>query len=163
MRTVVFASAALCLAAAAQDKKYESKDGKYAVAFPAAPETEAKKAGDVTLHSATAQGAGAVFVVTYSDLPVKAAKPADVLADGEKELVAGFKAKASGKETTFGPDKLPAREVTGELAVDMTALHLRATLVLSGGRLYQVLAVGTKEAVTGKAGDAFFASFELKK
>ncbi|MBA4063971.1 MAG: hypothetical protein C0501_09720 [Isosphaera sp.] len=166
MRSAVLAAAVLSSAGlSAQDKKYESKEGKYAVAFPGAPETDSDKVGDLTLHTATAEGKGVVFVVTWSDLPGGAgAKPADVLGTGEKTLAAGLGAKGvKAKDVTFGPDKLPARELAGEAVVGAVTKQLRATLIVSGGRLYQVVAIGTKEAVTGRAGDAFFESFEVRK
>jgi hypothetical protein len=169
MRTVLAAAAFAALAAgvAAQDKgkaadKYESKEGKYAVAFPAKPTTTTSKVGETTMNVATVEKAGSGFVVIYSDLPAgatKLAKAKDILEGGEKGLVANLKAKVtSSKEKEFGKQKYPSREIVA----DAEMVTVRVTLVLAGDRLYQVFVHGPKEFASGKEADKFLESFEIK-
>ena len=104
---VVFA-----IGVSAQDtKKYESKEGKYSVAFPGKPTMTANKAGGIDLNIAIVEKGMGGFAVIHSDLPaeaVKAAKPKDLLEGGQKGLVDNFKAKVtSSKDFDFGKQKLP--------------------------------------------------------
>lgn len=169
MRALVAAAAVLVISGglSAQDKKFESRAGKYAVAFPGEPKVESKKAGEVTMNTAAIDAKGVAYMVIYSDLPadaIKTTKADEILESGEKGLVASFKARGvKSQATTFGKDKHPARTVTAEVLVDTTTLQLRVTLVLVEGRLYQVVAIGPKDGVTGQPGDKFFDSFEIKK
>lgn len=64
------------------------------------------------------------------------------------------------KLTTFGDEKLPAREVTVEAGRNAKN-SIRALLILSGNRLYQVMVTGSKDAVGKKPAEEFFKSFEL--
>jgi len=169
MRTLVAAVVLVASAGglAAQEKKYESKAGKYAVLFPGEPTTESTKAGELTLNSAKAEAKGVVYIVIYTDPPAEAlkkTKPEEFLETNEKSLLGSFKAKgAKSQATALGKEKYPARTAAAEVLVDTTTLHLRTELVLVENRLYQVLAIGPKDAVTGAAADKFFESFEVKK
>jgi hypothetical protein len=146
---------------AAQEKKYESKAGAYAVAFPDKPTVQSAKANDTEVHIAVSFKGTTVFMVTHSDLAeadVKKAKPKDLLRKGEAGLVSQFKASIlESKEREFG--KHPALEVTAE----KEKTQYRVLIVLVGNRVYQVMAIGSKEQVTGKDADAFFKSFEITK
>jgi hypothetical protein len=162
-----FAAVAFVLFAAgvsAQDnKKYESKDGKYSVGFPGTPKTESKKTGEIVLSVAAVEKGMGGFMVIYSDLPVeavKAAKPKELLEGGQKGLVDNFKAKVTlSKDFDFGKQKLPAREILAE----KDTIHLRIQIILADARLYQVFVVGPKDMVTDKDSDEFFKSFEISK
>ncbi len=151
---------------AAQEKKYESKEGKFAVGFTGVPKSDSKKVGELTMHTTSIEGKGVGFMVIYADLPadtVKDMKADEILTNGEKGLVNGFKAKVTkSASSTFGKNKLPSREVTAEVDVDGATLHLRLLLVLADGRLYQVLAIGSKENVFGVGSNVFFDSFEIR-
>ena len=148
---------------AQDDKKYESKEGRFRVAFPGTPKTVTRKTNDIDVNIViVGRGKGGLAVI-YSDLPpekVKTAKPKDLLDGGEKGLINNFKAKVtSSKDVEFGKEKYPARELVGE----KDAVHLRITLVLAGNRLYQVFVAGPKELVNGKEADDFIKSFEITK
>jgi hypothetical protein len=147
----------------AADEKYSSKEGRYAVAFPAKPALTNSKAGQIDLNIAIVDQGGSGFAVIFSDLPaeaVKVAKPKDLLDGGEKGLINNFKAKVSqSMDFEFGKDKWPAREIMAE----KDNLQLRLTIILADNRLYQVFVVGSKDVVTGQAADAFFKSFEITK
>ncbi len=152
----------LSCGAAAQDAKYESKAGRYSVTFPGKPTVESLKAGNLELNLAKVERGSGGLMVVYTDLPAEVSKetPKSVLDDSEKELLGGFKTKATrSKDIEFGPRKLPAREVTAVQG----ETHIQITLVLSDTRLYQLLVVGPKELVEGKDAATFFKSFDVTK
>jgi hypothetical protein len=146
---------------AAQGKKYESKEGAYAVAFPDKPVVKSAKADEIEVHIAVAFKGALVYMVTHSDFAeadVKKDTPKDLLRKGQAGLVSQFKAKVlESKDREFG--KHPALEVV----MEMDKQHYRVLMVLAGNRVYQVMAIGPKEQVTGKDADAFFKSFEITK
>ncbi|VTR90745.1 Uncharacterized protein OS=Pseudanabaena biceps PCC 7429 GN=Pse7429DRAFT_4512 PE=4 SV=1 [Gemmata massiliana] len=151
----------------ADDKKFESKEGKFSVKFPGdeKPKVLAQKAGGLDLNITIAEKGKSGFAVIYSDMPadvIKAATPSKLLEGGEKGLVDNFKAKVSkSAETKFtanGKDH-PARDITAE----KDDLHLQVKIILVDNRLYQVFVVGPKEAVAGKEAEEFLKSFELAK
>ena len=165
MRSPIAAIVILGLAGtvSAQDKKYESKEGKYSVTFPGKPTSMTQKAGEIELNITIVEKGGGGMAVIYSDLPgaaVKDAKPKDILEKGEKGLIDNFKAKVTkSKDIEFGKQKFPAREITGE----KDSLQLRITIILVENRLYQVFVVGPKDLVEGKDTEDFFKSFEVTK
>jgi hypothetical protein len=148
----------------AQDvKKYESQDGAYAVLFPAKPTTQTTKANDTEVHIALVPRGTGAFLVIYSDLSaedVKKEKPKDLLEKGMKGLVEQFKAKITeSKDLEFGKAKYPARDVLAE----KDATQIRVRIILAGNRVYQVMAIGPKDTVTGVEAKDFFDSFEITK
>ena len=150
---------------ALENKKIESKEGKFSATFPDQPKTVTQKAGGLELTINSVEKDKAVYAVIYSDMPdevVKATPGAKLLEGGEKGLVDNFKAKVSKSgETKFKSNgkEYPAREIMAE----KDDLHLRVMIILVDKRLYQVFVVGPKDMVTGKAADEFFKSFELAK
>ncbi len=162
---LLIAVAGLCVlaaGAAAQDAKYESKAGRYLVAFPGKPTVKSQKAGDIELNIASVEKGAGGFLVMYSDQPEAAAKqtPKEVLDASEQGLLDSFKTKAiTSKEVTFGKGSLSGREVIARQA----ETYLRVRLVLVERRLYQVFVVGPKELTESKEADAYFASFEVTK
>jgi hypothetical protein len=159
---VLFAGAAGL--SAQDDKKFTSKEGKFAAKFPGEPKTLNQKASGLDMTVTMVEKGKTGFGVIYADLPEGAAKlePAKLLDGAQNGAVtkgnakvtksADLKYKANGKE-------FPAREFLAERD-DQT---IRVTLILVDLRLYQVLVVGEKAVVTGKEADEFFKSFELTK
>lgn len=147
---------------------YASADGQFKARFPGkpkvTPQTTKSALGDLKVTVATYATADAnVFLVSYTDFPVAATKPENrkTLFDGVRD---GIKAKGelvSEKDTEFGPDKLPAREVTVDRDKGKQRIKLRA--VLRDNRLYQVAVIGTPDFVAGKDATAFLDSLELTK
>ena len=165
MRTFIAAIVIMCCAslAIAEDKKYVSKEGKFTVDFGSGePMTLKQKAGDLELNITSATKGTGSYMVLYSDLPegtIKSKKPKEIFDVSEK----GLKFKVTGsKDTEFGKDKLPAREITASTA-DKDPIQLRIIMMLADKRLYQVMVAGPKEVVEGKDADAFFKSFEIVK
>lgn len=155
--------------AAHDDKKYESKAGKYMVVFPGAPMVESKKTDEGELNIASVAEKGGGFLVIYTDFPadkLKETKPKDLLASGEKGLVDSFKARvATSKDIEFGKEKYPARQITATAFIpdEAVTVNLRLTLILANNRLYQVFVFGPKELPTSPEANKFFESFEITK
>jgi hypothetical protein len=166
MMGVVLFSATL---SAQDDKKFESKAGRYKAAFPGLPAISSKKVDDGELNIASVAKSGGGFVVIYTDLSgdkLKEAKPKELLISGEKGLVESFKAKiTSSKDIEFGKQKFPAREITAEAFIpeESVSINLRMTIILAESRLYQVFVFGPKDLPKGKEADAFFDTFEIAK
>lgn len=150
------------LAADAEPEEFTSKAGKYKATFPAKVETKEtpKKDKQFATYTATAQPKlGHVFTITYFDFDI------DIPANMQKEFIAAISSGVKGKvvtdkETTFGKDKLPARETLYELP----KVFLRQLIILDGRRVYQVIvAAATKADVTSKEADKFIKSFQIVK
>jgi hypothetical protein len=155
--------------AASDEKKYESKAGRYKVTFPGTPSISSKKVDDGELNIATVAANGGGYLVIYTDLSadkLKETKPKELLESGEKGLVESFKAKiTSSKDLEFGKQKYPARQLTAEAFIPDEAINinLRMTIILADNRLYQVFVFGPKDLPKGKEADTFFESFEIAK
>jgi hypothetical protein len=156
---------AVLTAGAADDEKYTSKEGKYAVVFPTGEpvKTDTTKSSDIDIHIATVKTADKTYIVTYMDLPATAVRevPAKTFFDGgQKTAVANTGAKIdSTKDFAFGKEKYPAREVVA----DKDGNKIRSQLILAGTRLYFLTVAGPKDFATGKDATAFFESFEITK
>ncbi|HEX4608011.1 MAG TPA: hypothetical protein VH092_07385 [Urbifossiella sp.] len=141
--------------------------GRFKIRFPAQPREKTQKAstpiGELTIYAATyATPEGNVLLVSQTDYPADAAKPADhptLLAGAGEALVAKDGKKVSDTAVTFGPDKTAGREVV----VDKGKVQLRFRMLIRDNRLYQIGAVGTGAFVTGKGTTEFLDSFELVK
>lgn len=167
MRKLVTVLAVLACAAglSAQDeKKYTSKEGKFAAKFPGEPKIVNQKAAGLDMVITIVEKGKSGFAVIVADLPEVALKVGaeKVLEGGETGMIANTKAKLTkSKELKFKSNgaEYPAREILAEKEDQ----HFRVTLVLAGTRLYQVLVVGEKDVVNGKDADEFVKSFEIKK
>lgn len=165
---VAIASTPSEVAAQLAGEAYTSADGQFKARFPGkpkvTPQTTKSALGDLKVTVATYATADAnVFLVSYTDFPVAATKPENrkTLFDGVRD---GVKAKGelvAEKDTEFGPDKLPAREVTVDRDKGKQRIKLRA--VLRENRLYQMAVIGTPDFVNGKDATAFLDSLELTK
>lgn len=164
LATTIFAAISLT-AAAADDEKYKSKDGKFTVAFPAGAKvkTETKKAGGgIDMKMTTVEAADKAYVVMYMDLPdaAKNVEPKMILDGAEKGSVSQSGGKLdSSKDIEFGKGKLPGREIL----VDKDGNKIKTWVIIDGVRIYVVAVGGPKEFATGKDGTAFLKSFEITK
>lgn len=144
-------------------KAYASKEGKYKVLLPGKVEAKSVKVGGTTRTTATAAaGKDRAFGVGYSDLPfrVTTEKAKEILKDLTEPLKDKGAKVTYDKELKVGPDKLPA----GEYLVEIPAgTFTRQRTIISGNRMYTVIAVGPKEFVTSKRADRVFESFEVTK
>jgi hypothetical protein len=154
---------------AAQPGAHSDTQGKYKVKFPGAPKVTSQTAntavGELTVVVAVYAGSdGNVFLVSYTDFPESATKPANhaTLLDGIRDGVKGDKGRFVGgeKKLTFGPDKLPLREFVVDK--DKPKQRIRCRVILRENRLYQLAVIGTTDFTGGKEATAFLDSFELK-
>ena len=152
----------------AQPNEYASTEGKYTVKFPDAPKVTSQTAksavGDLKVNIATfANSDGNAFMVSYTDFPAVATKEENhgTLFEGIRNGAKGTDGKLVGeeKELKFGPDKLPGREFT----IEKGKQRIRFRVILNGGRVYQVAAIGTEAFVTGNSGTTFLDSFQITK
>lgn len=148
---------------------YSSEEGRFRVKFPGTPKITEQTAktgvGDLKVAIATyANSDGNVFMASYSDFPESATKPANhgTLFEGIRDGAKGSAGKITEeKVTTFGPDKLPAREYIIEK--DKGKVIVKIRVVLRENRLYQFAVIGTATFVKSKDATAFLDSFELTK
>lgn len=149
----------------AKAKKYVDKPGGFSVAFPGKPKqdtTEMKTAaGKSTLHINAVEKDENAFMVMWNDFPVVVEEEnLGKVLDGAVDGVSKKGEIVSKKNTKFGPDKIPAREVVMDTK---EGLRFRILIVMRESRLYQVMVAGKDEfADTDKAKD-FVKSFEFTK
>lgn len=146
-------------------RQYASSAGRYKVLFPGPARTETTEVktptgtATVTLDATTA--GGVTYLVSFVDVPDEVAKrPAGPRLDKVRDAAKGTDGTVvTDKELTVGDEKFPARDVV----VVKPDGAIRNRIVIAGNRLYQVMARGPKDAVTGAAADRYFASFEVTK
>ncbi len=164
-----FVLLALAGAVVAQPGAYPSEEGKYSVRFPGPPkvtEQTAKTAiGELKVTVAVfANADGNVFMVSFTDFPESATKPANhaTLLAGIRDGVKGNTGKLVGNEKslTFGPNKLPSREFVVDK--DKSKQRIKFRVILRDNRVYQLAVIGTPDFAGGKDATAFLESFELK-
>jgi len=148
---------------------YSSEAGRFKVRMPTGQKkTESKELAtgkgnqsiSVTTEKVDIPG-GAVFAITFADYPeaFKDVAPKTIL-DGVRDGLKGTDGKViSDRETNFGPDKIPGREIRIEAGKNV----IRARVFLAGNRLYQVMVTGKTDKVDIKIADEFLKSLELTK
>lgn len=150
-----------------KDGDFVSKDGRYSIAFPAAPKEQKNMvplAGTdkmITVHNQVVEvGKTVAMIVAHNDYPagVLSPDPQDVL-QGVRDGNMGPEGKLiDEKKGTFGPKKLPMREFT----FTKNKVHFRSRIVLDGTRLYQVMIVAEDEkSLTNEAAKKYFDSFKI--
>ncbi|MBX9623658.1 MAG: hypothetical protein K2X82_07570 [Gemmataceae bacterium] len=171
MRAGTFALVGLVMGTAAaadpapEFKPFASAAGRYKVLFPGAVKTETTEvktpAGPANLTLDTVNYGGVTFLVSHVDVPDAVAQlPPGPRLDKVRDAHKGADGRVlADKELTVGDEKHPARDVL----VDKPGGALRARVVIAGSRLYQVMAQGPRELVSGEAADRFFLSFEVTK
>ena len=141
--------------------KFESEAGKFRISFPGKP-SELKKpvkpGSEVLVHITQFEDTSGGRLVIWSE--VKTKDGANKVLDGAAKAIAQNGKPVSDKEATFGPDKVPARDVVTDTP---QGYRVRTLLVVANGRLYQVVATGSNEFVAGPEAEAFRKSFELLK
>jgi hypothetical protein len=143
--------------------RVEPKDGNCALEFPGKPtETvDDKKNTEVALEAMEGK---AVYMLKFHDLPSKVATDqADtvkkIFDSGQTGLLQKLKGKlAKSEDGKFG--KHPSRDI--DVEVPMLGLY-RVKLVLTGDRLYQVIAAGPAEFVKGDNVKKYMESFKLNE
>jgi hypothetical protein len=144
-------------------KEFSSEEGRFKVLMPGEPkayqlDTESDFGkGKLNMFRVMAGETG--YVANYSDFPEAIKKqPLKQVFDSSRD---GAIANLSGKLATEKDIKLgdhPGRETL----IDVSGKAMfRAKVYLVGRRMYQVVMVGSKEAVSSKDAEKFFDSFKL--
>jgi hypothetical protein len=146
-------------------KPFHSPNGRYTADFPSRPREEVQKLTigkeEVHVHSAAVDGKGFAFLVMWNDMPEAALNPpAKTILDGAVKGATNKGTVTEDKELTFGPGKLPARQIVLDTK---EGVRFRILIILKDRRLYQVMAGGTKEFAASPKAEAFLKSFELTK
>jgi hypothetical protein len=164
LAVAVLAGAALA-AGADEEKKYTSKDGKFAVTFPAGLKVKTTKqdiGNGLSLTMTVAEAKDQAYSVMFMAMP-DAVKdiPAKTILDGaEKGAVEKSGGKlVKSKTLEFGKAKYPGRDVL----VEKDGNKVRTWIIFAETRMYVVLVGGPKEFAAGKEAQAFLDSFEITK
>jgi len=152
------------ISAPAAWQEFSSADGNFAVLMPGTPSYEKKNSttalGPIDMHMFTLNiKRDAAYLIMYSDYPeiVTRAKPEDLLDGGRDGALSNTKGKLVG-EQNMSLDGFPGREIVVEVP-GKGLLKLRVFLV--GRRLFQVMAVGTREMVEHEDASKYLTSFRL--
>jgi hypothetical protein len=148
-------------------KTYSSKDGRFSVLMPGKPQEQTQNVktpdGKLALHLlVSAVALDRVVYVSYSDYPAKSVESKqEAFLDGTvKGNVNSLKGKlVTEKKIAVGKGKRPGRDVLIDLP-DKKQMY-RSRIVLSGNRLFQVVALGSEEFVKGKEVGEYLDSFKV--
>ncbi len=143
-----------------------SAAGKFTAVMPGKPKEHTEEInspiGKLELHKLWVEvSKDLVFIIVYCDYPAEAVRnePQTVLKGARDGLLVGKRKLIEDKELTLGKDKIAGRA----LVIEVGTLHYRARHFLAGRRLYQVVIVGSKDAVTSPNANKYFDSFEITK
>ncbi len=164
---VLSASAALAAPPASGTAPFVSKEGRFAIAFPAKPETSVAKlktvGGDVDVHRFSVNGKSneISYLVQYNDLPP------EVLRDGADKIldtcrdsgVAGIHGKLTNPEVKSSLDGNPGRA----LEVEGPGFKVVYRIYLVKNRLYQLIVFGDGSKGLADRAEPFLSSFKLLK
>jgi hypothetical protein len=148
-------------------KTFTSREGKYKALLPSGAKTKTQSVkteiGPVKVVTTEAALEGTHYMVVYADYPADRFKDADpdkVLDGVRGGAVKEAKGKlVSEKKITLGKARHPGRDLLIE-TLDGKA-RVRQRIYLVRNRLYQILAIGTEEAVKARTVDKFHESFTL--
>lgn len=160
---VVLAMVGMCATGVGADK-HVSKEGKYAVGFPAKPtdkttEVEAPAPiGKFTLYvSSLDVKKDLAFMVIYNDYPM------DVTKTSPQKILLAVRDRSRGTGVLLDEmDTRDANPPTREYIIEKEGNFYRSRTILAGTRLYQVVVVSRgKDGVISKPADEFIKSFEI--
>lgn len=136
-------------------RELRSTEGGFAALMPAKPRYEARTlvgAPAVTMHLWSARAANSVFGVGYADYPAVDA----AILDGTRDALAKNIGGRVLEEKPLVQSGLPGRDFVAEGGTT----RLRARLLVSGTRLYQLAVLGERNAVAAADIDLFLSSFQ---
>lgn len=144
-------------------QEFTSEEGNFAVMMPGAPayqkSTQPTALGPIDMHLFTIENRQNAYIVMYSDYPEAVTKtPVESLLDGGRN---GALASTKGtliNEQNLSLDGFPGREINVNLP-DRGLMKLRVFMVRQ--RLFQVMAMGTKEIIEHEDTAKYLASFRL--
>jgi hypothetical protein len=144
-------------------QEFASADGNFAVMMPGTPAYEKKSQptalGPIDMHMFTIESRQNAYIVMYSDYPEAVTKaPVESLLDGGRNgALASTRGKLIGEQGLF-LDGFPGREINVEIP-GKGLMKLRVFMVHQ--RLFQVMAVGTKEKIEHEDTAKYLTSFRL--
>jgi hypothetical protein len=144
-------------------KEFSSAEGKYKVMMPGTPKetTQASPAGPIKFH--TVEEKNGAYVVNFTDITGTASEPPEKIdqrLDGARQGAAGnVQGKVVKEDKITLEGKYPGRDIQIELPNDKGLIRVRMYFV--NGRLYQVMAVGTKSWTGSGDVQKFLDSFAL--
>ena len=144
-----------------------SKEGRFTVSMPGKPKETTQEAdnpgGKVRIRVFTVElSKDLAYMIMYNDfsVPALAAGPQTILKAGRDGGVSSLQGKLlQDKEISLGDDKVPGRDIL----IESPTVHFRARIFLADKRLYQVIVVGSRAAVTAKDADQYLNSFKITK
>jgi len=121
-------------------------------------------AGKLQVHSfiVAVPRTALVYTIAYIDYPATAASkdPQTILKAARDGMLGRPERKLiEDKELVLGKEKIPGRA----LLIEMPKLVYRARHFLAGRRLYQVVIVGSRDAVTSPDAEKYLDSFRTTK
>jgi hypothetical protein len=146
---------------------FTSPEGKFTAAMPGKPKKEKKEVDspvgklNIRMFRVTLSDGDLVYMVAYSDYPpIVAAQDPQVVLKGVRDgIVAGKRKLISDREIVLGETKIPGRAIL----IDYPTRSFRARIFMAGLRLYNVIIVGPRMAVTSPDADKYFDSFKITK
>ena len=138
-------------------------DAGFTVSLPGRPTYEGRalsgeRAG-LTMHLWSAKVGNTVFAAGYVDSPVADAQLVDGLRDALVKNIGGR--IVSEREVRSG--NAAGRETVADGSAGGASVELRLRLYAAGARVYQVVALGRKDAVPAAEMENFFDSFRLAR
>ncbi|MGL6074794.1 MAG: hypothetical protein ACRC8S_11590 [Fimbriiglobus sp.] len=142
-------------------KKFSSKEQDFAIAFPVGKvekvETKIGEGMKDTLTMYVVEvGAEEAYIVSENRIPAK--NSVEEALNGAQKGMVGKAKLVSSKKITFGPKKLPGREVVVDKGDEGM---MRSRMILNGTRFYQVMTVGSEKHIQSAKVTAFLDSFEI--
>ncbi|MBI4292950.1 MAG: hypothetical protein HY661_15875 [Betaproteobacteria bacterium] len=142
-------------------REVTSKEGRFSVLLPGRPAQESRTLsaipGSPLMHLWSAKAADMVFGVGYVDLQVRDAQTLAALRDALARNIQG----KIVSERAVGASGIAGTEFVAEGSIGEAPAVLRARLLVSGDRVYQIAAVGSARAVAAEELATFFDSFSV--
>ncbi len=143
--------------------EYTSDEGRFSVSMPGKPGKKTQSVstgvGSIEMHMVTVEKTTTAYMVVYSDYPVEIIKhsdPDDLLEAAKKGAMQNIDGKITQEELiSYGDD--PGIELS--FSAEGGKGKGQALIVLSGNRLYQVIAIGSNLLYPEKTIKKFLDSF----
>lgn len=129
-----------------QLKEFASAEGRFKVMLPGTPEEQSRTTSNVVTKLYAIEDREGAYVVGFADLPAGIVPSDDKISDLLKKARDGSLRKINAtltKDTSITlAGKYPGRELEGD--IPSKDFVLRARIYYVDGRIYHILAVGTK-------------------
>jgi hypothetical protein len=144
--------------------EFKSAAGRLKVTFPQAPKQVNQVAAGINFTMFVYEEKEGAFMIGYADMPIPPNEPPLQIQNRLVGAQAGALANVGGVATAQRDikfqGKFPGREFEGNVTRPQGIV--RARMIMSGTRLYQVIVLGRPGLVNSPAADRFFNSFTLE-